>query len=212
MEDMLEKMEIPSEVRRSVLKSDTDSKKGFVLGWVRTFRGTRAVSGMTRKHPALMRAVSEYARQHFPRHYWEACQVNLGASGLHTDSYNCGPSYIVGFGKYEGGELWEYPGRVVSIKRPQRVDGSKPHITLPYKGRRWSLVYFAGRVELPPPAAADVTLMRSLGLPALRRPTHCQEIRNDLLPDAAEKLRKLGLTRGFIGDFANKTIASRYAH
>ena len=57
------------------------------------------------------------------------------ASALHVDDYNSGPSYIVGLGTYEGGELWTLEhGPLDCHHRFCHYDGTEPHATLPFTG------------------------------------------------------------------------------
>ena len=210
LEDLRRSGRMPREIRRSVLKSDRDPKLGFVMGWVRDFSGNRKVSKMARQHHDLYRMLCKYAQYHFPRFYFESVQINYGPSSLHVDQYNCGPSMIVALGNFTGGQLWQWPGDVFDIHSPKEVDGSLPHISLPYRGKRWSIVYFAGRVQLPKPAPEDISFLHSLGQPDLKPLGACQDIRRDLLPAAAEKLKQRGLSSAYIGDFLNTSIKSRY--
>ncbi len=107
------------------------------------------------------------------------------------------------------GRMWVWPGAEHDVRTPTRIDGSLPHITMPHTGERYSLVFFAGRVQ-PTPTPDDVAFLRELGQPPLRAPGRCHDVRSDLLDAAAERLRRRGLTRAFVGDYRNERIPSRY--
>jgi len=210
----LREMDFPRELRRSVLRSDDDAKGGFVLGEVLNFSRGYSVSHMTRRHPALAGLVTAYARQHFPHFKFGTVQVNSGGSGLHVDQSNCGPSYIVALGDHEGGELYQYPTTVLDIReKPAACNGLLPHITLPFVGERFSLVFFTLKVRAKPAAGETLRYLRKLGFhpQSRRRSAACLgHDRRDLLPDAARRLRAAGISRKHIGDYENRTIAPRY--
>jgi len=64
-------------------------------------------------------------------------------SALHIDKNNLGPSYIIGVGEYEDGELWVQDLGKVDCKHSWELfDGNIPHCTMPYKGTRYTLIYF----------------------------------------------------------------------
>ena len=67
-------------------------------------------------------------------------------SPLHVDALNCGPSCIVAFGDFDGGELWVHGRGALDVKTPQTFDGNTPHATLPWRtpvaGERYSAIFF----------------------------------------------------------------------
>jgi len=207
-------MNFPRELRRSVLRSNDDPKGGFVLGEALSFSQGYSVSHMTRRHPALASLVTAYAKQHFPHFKFGSVQVNSGGSGLHVDQSNCGPSYIVALGDYEGGELYQYPATVLDIReKPVSCNGLLPHITLPFVGERYSLVFFTLKVRHKAAAGETLRYLRKLGFHPnnRRRDAACLgHDRRDLLPDAARRLRAAGISRKYIGDYENRNIGQRY--
>lgn len=80
---------------------------------------------------------------------WDAIQVNDNyQSAPHKDKGNCGVSYIVGFGPYEGGELTVDAISYDIRHRGHLFNGSELlHSTQPWTGSRYSLVFF--KIEWP---------------------------------------------------------------
>jgi hypothetical protein len=113
----------------------------------------------------------------FGRHFlpssfkFTSIQLNHNfASALHVDDYNSGPSYIVGLGGYEGGELWTLEhGPLDCHHRFCHYDGTEPHATLPFTGERYTLVFFTHQTH-PRLGDADRAYLESLGFP-LPKPT-----------------------------------------
>ena len=105
---------------------------------------------------------------------WTSCVVNQDLSCLwHVDSGNVGPSMIVSFGCYSGGELAtkDASGNITlynTCLRPLFGDFSKTrHRVMPLSGLKFSLVFFTldetgskkGRVKQPQPTAEEVMEM-----------------------------------------------------
>ena len=81
----------------------------------------------------------------------------------HRDKGNVGPSTVVAFGEYEGGELEIYEGEkkgVWDVKhKPVVTDFSKAlHSVRDFTGNRYSLVYYTAKKseELPLPSVRDI--------------------------------------------------------
>ena len=225
----------PGDKRRGVLRNTKAKKGGFVLGSTATFTGTMAVAKGSRLFPYLSWLVAAYAAKKFPDFPYQTVQVNEGASGLHVDG-NCGESIILSFGDYEGGKLWamkQSDGKMTWAIRNidplkggkvLKFDGNLPHMTLPItSGTRYSLVYFSRNNDrkkqrgLRGLSQVDHRFLVDQGYPAKSIPTSrtsarlskCTPRRSDLLPKAAEILKGLGYSRAVIGDYTNKSIASR---
>ena len=63
---------------------------------------------------------------------------------MHCDRSNDGPSAIVALGDFSGGQLWTADRGVLPCRREVRLfNGNQPHCTLPFKGERYSLIYFS---------------------------------------------------------------------
>ena len=53
--------------------------------------------------------ITRYFNQQVPRRKYTTIQFNKNyATKMHVDGNNEGPSYIVGFGDYTGGQAWIY--------------------------------------------------------------------------------------------------------
>ena len=80
---------------------------------------------------------------------WDAIQVNDNyQSAPHKDKGNCGISYIVGFGPYQGGELLVDVSSYDIRHRGHLFNGSELlHSTQPWTGSRYSLVFY--KIEWP---------------------------------------------------------------
>jgi hypothetical protein len=211
--EYLRSIELPKETRRSVRASVKHDKRGFVLGYVICYSQGWVSSSATLEHPELAKMLCSYIRKKFPALVFTSIMVNEGRSALHVDKSNCDLSAIVSFGDHEGGELWQYPGKILSIRnRPKLCHGSLPHITLPYEGERYSIVYYnLFKNDSRRPDRKTVSFLDQLGFHRLtNRPERTMPPRTDLLPDAARILRReLGLTSSFIGDYSNKTIPTQ---
>jgi len=85
-------------------------------------------------------------------------------SPLHVDALNVGPSAILGFGDFRGGELWVLGSgaRRVGPEQPLRFDGTRPHCTLSFTGTRYTAIFYLNRCheEL---AKGDGDYLQNLG-------------------------------------------------
>lgn len=105
---------------------------------------------------------------------WTSCVLNQDFSCLwHVDSGNIGPSMIVSFGCYSGGELAirDASGNVTLVDtylKPVVGEFNKMwHRVMPLSGLKFSLVYFKldetgskkGRVKQPQPTVEEVMAM-----------------------------------------------------
>lgn len=146
----------PREIRRSVKRDSKDQKRGFVLGCVNRYGYGWVPSKKTRRHPELAKMLCAFCKQHRPHFKFGSIMVNLGSSALHVDANNCGKSYIISLGDHTGGKLWQYPNREINThNRLQECDGLLPHITLPFEGERYSLVFFNSKGNLRGPSKED---------------------------------------------------------
>jgi hypothetical protein len=175
-----------------------------MLGYVQVYTKGWAASRYTKKCPA--KQVCDFAKAHFPEFHFTGVMVNEGGSALHVDTQNCGESYIVAFGDFEGGELWQYPDCTLDVRAPVKCDGRLPHMTLPFKGERYSLVFFnlSGNHQAASPADALCLQELGFGRPETRPETKAAP-RKDLLPQAAALLTGRGLV---VGDWQNSGIKS----
>jgi hypothetical protein len=100
-------------------------------------------------NPHLEAIFDEYALYHLPEDFFfSQVQINYDFDiQPHKDSLNQQESWIVGLGEYKGGELaieFEKGTELIDIRdKPYKFNGSKyTHWVQPYKGHRWSLVFF----------------------------------------------------------------------
>lgn len=213
--EALSKIALPQDKRRGVRTNARDAKKGCCIGYVRSYcSGTWSVSRYTfrRKYAALALLLRDYLRLTFPRFKYTSVQINEGSSALHVDTMNCGESVIFSVGPHVGGKLWVYPGRTMDVARgPCKMNGLLPHVTLPFKGRRFSIVYFKIKGSLLPASEEKQRAMRELGFASPHVIKSCDgKERRDLLPLAAAKLKGI-LSRREIGDWKNASLPSRMA-
>ena len=97
--------------------------------------------------PELYEKLVEFGKTYVPLD-WNAIMFNYNfKTRPHTDPYNLGDSYIIGFGSYTEGEL-VIEGSEVDIRyKPQIFNGFlKQHWTKDWIGNRYSIVYFKSKV------------------------------------------------------------------
>ena len=135
-------------LRRNVMQMGQDRVTGFTLGLTKKLdvRDKLVPCRYNAVFPELHLACNRLMQMVDPGFAFNCIQVNKNQqSAKHTDAYNMGPSYIVAFGDYRGGEL------LVHCKKPVtydidakflKFDGRVAHETLPFKGTRYSLVFF----------------------------------------------------------------------
>lgn len=150
--DMLESIRFPTcKSRKNIGES-----KAFVLGDV-NYRGQKSLGGATRgpsrwnkKFPELYDSLKKWIKKVKPTFKWTTIQVNKNVvSPPHFDKNNVGPSYIIALGDYTGGEL-VIEGQPFNIKNKwKKFDGRKGHWVKPFKGTRYSLVFFTHTFKPP---------------------------------------------------------------
>lgn len=138
------------------------SNKGieaFVLGDV-NYRGqaaldykTRGPSRYNKKFPVLLKTLKKLMKEYDPDFKFTTIQVNKNViSPPHVDKNNVGPSYIIALGDYNyktGGKL-VIEGKEYNIKnRFKKFDGTLGHWATPFKGTRYSLVFFTHTFKPP---------------------------------------------------------------
>ena len=205
----LRDIELPFDKRRSVRRDDTQGKRGMCLGYVLNYAQGWTASKYTMSNPELSRLLVLFARQRYPDFRFSSIMVNKGGSALHVDKMNDGPSLIVSLGDHIGGDLWQFPNKRLNVRnRICPCDGRLPHITLPYEGERYSLVFFNMKgIQRPGPSPDRYRILKGCGFRKPRIDPENEGHRADLLPAAAAILRKEhGLSRSYIGDYTNKTL------
>lgn len=154
----------------AITKNGQISKDGSVhptsfsgqLGFVRDFRDPFAcISIMTRSESGrkLATVLGKFIRQRYPKFKFTSICVNRNWTGaLHVDRNNVGPSmmYTTGGKSTTGGELYIYNPRegggrkLKTLRSWIAFDGNDPHMTYPYKGVRYSLVFYQTQRKIHP--------------------------------------------------------------
>jgi len=147
--EALEKEVFPESHRKNVREEGDDTKMlGMCLGVTSHYTKGAQVSAATRHRPGLARLLCSFARKEIPDFHFTSIQVNKDyQAAMHVDKNNLGPSWIVGLGNYTGGWLWMDThgemGHATDVRRKWlKFDGRKPHCVTPFRGRRYTLVFF----------------------------------------------------------------------
>ena len=153
---LLEETDFPiNKGRTNILKKGQTHSKSMVLGEVRQLYSScdgkvcKVPSQHNVKHKALLAAAKSFLKQHDPNYRFEAVTINKNhAAAKHVDKNNKGHSYIIGLGNYTGGELVFSDKKspnygVHNIKnRWFKFVGDTEHYVKPFKGTRYTLVYY----------------------------------------------------------------------
>lgn len=155
--DLLEDTKFP--VTKSRKNISSKGIEAFVLGDV-NYRGqaildykTRGPSRYNKKFPELFRTLKKLMKEYDPDFKFTTIQVNKNiVSPPHVDKNNVGPSYIIALGDYDsknGGKL-VIEGKEYNIKnRFKKFNGTLGHWVTPFKGTRYSLVFFTHTFKPP---------------------------------------------------------------
>lgn len=108
-------------------------------------------SKSTIKYPHILPLFIKFIKSHNPGFKFKSVYVNRNVViKKHVDSKNMGKSLLVGFGEYTGGRTTIYDkngknGKKFHIKTNSLIfNGSElPHESEPFKGIRYSLVFFS---------------------------------------------------------------------
>ena len=112
------------------------------------YRGKKQLSSFTEKYPRVTNLFKEFMESHCPTFKFNSVYVNKNVvCKKHLDSKNVGESLLVGLGDYTGGQSVLYINnkeRKFHIKSQSLIfNGSEiEHRSLPFKGTRYSLVFF----------------------------------------------------------------------
>jgi hypothetical protein len=162
----LESIRFPKTVSRKNISSKPI--EAFVLGDV-NYRGQKNLGGKTRgpsrynkKFPELFKAIKDMISYYHPNFKYTTIQLNKNVlSPPHIDKNNVGPSYIIGLGDYTGGNL-AIEGKKFNIKNKWKYfDGNKGHWTEPFKGLRYSIVFFTHTFKPPNAKLRHVKITKS---------------------------------------------------
>ena len=172
---LLKAVEVPRTHSRENITLPEDEASGVrsaCVGLVGARSHGVVASQFARSRPSLTRELVRFGRHFLPSSFkFTSIQLNHNfASALHVDDYNSGPSYIVGLGTYEGGELWTLEHGPLNCHHSFcHYDGTEPHATLPFTGERYTLVFFTHQTH-PRLGDADRAYLEGLGFP-LPKPT-----------------------------------------
>lgn len=209
----LQAADIPlNSARKNILPDGVESVRGMVLG-LYTFAANIGLSLASERSPALTRLLVRFAERAAPGMSFTSIQVNKNyAARPHVDKNNLGTSMIVGLGDYEGGGLWvhddegdvdvelsedvssmyhyrageTYRGTDLDIRnRWCSFDGNRLHLTRPFTGERYSLVYYTcDRYALVPPEVREAMAKAGFGFR-----WECDELKESLREKLEEKKR-----------------------
>ncbi len=124
------------------------------IGVVRPFHKDYFTTSQLSKTPAgqkLAIYLCAEIKKKFPNFKFNTMQLNRNFPGnYHTDKNNAGPSVglFVGDQSLRGGGLYVYDrtkgrGKIFNTKNKWlQFDGTNPHMTTPYKGTRYSVIFF----------------------------------------------------------------------
>ena len=152
--DKLEEITIPKRYQRTAaqghsLRTGACNQKNarqVCFGYT-TYRGKKKLSSFTERFPHIMKLFEEFIYNHYPEFKFDGVYVNKNVEcKKHIDSKNVGESLLVGLGDYTGGETSIYLDKehVFDIQNNSLIfNGSEiMHKSLPFKGTRYSLVFF----------------------------------------------------------------------
>ena len=112
------------------------------------------------RRPYLYKLLLDFGRQYVTDISWNAITINQNYSaGPHYDKGNEGPSYLVGFGHYQGGALRFHESDLSGCHEVRHMPlittfHDRLHSVEPWTGNRYSLVYYKLKdvPPLPPPS------------------------------------------------------------
>ena len=145
-----------------------DGVEAFVLGDV-NYRGQKSVDYKTRgpskyniKFKDLFKTLKLLINEYKPDFEYTTIQVNKNVTcNPHVDKNNVGPSYVIALGDFTGGDL-VIEGKEYSIKNKfKKFNGTKGHWITPFKGTRYSIVYFTHTFKPPHPSLRNVKVTKN---------------------------------------------------
>ena len=171
------------DLRRNVRLHETQEVRSIPIGAIGRGTGGTGVrlSEETRDRPRLARLLARFGDAVLPPGFkFTSIQVNANyRSAMHCDGANVGASAIVALGDFTGGNLWTHDRGLVRVDgprrgRPQFFNGNMPHMTMPFQGERYSLIYFCcgNWGSLPAHEEAELASM-GFRFPARPASPHC---------------------------------------
>ena len=154
---LLSELKFPRTARPNVAAT---SYEGFALGKVISWAGKgeragykKALSQKTKsnKYKEIYKETKKLMKMRDPNFKFSSIQYNKNHKAKkHKDGHNVGISYIIGLGDYTGGELIVYDAAGKNPKKHNiknkfyKFNGSiYSHETAPYKGERYTLVFYS---------------------------------------------------------------------
>ena len=157
---LLEGIDFPHQGRNNIRRNLKTPPQGFVLGKIKNRVYTQrqfnkpelddSIATGRKKYKELHQLAQEIMRKRNPKFEFTSIQVNKNnRTAKHVDANNVGVSYMLGLGDYTGGDLLIYDedGKKYNAYPTKnkwiRFNGSiHPHETKPFKGTRYTLVYY----------------------------------------------------------------------
>jgi hypothetical protein len=132
---------IPSQKNRKNISAGEVT--GMPLGVINTRRGFGS-STITQSRRNLCKVLNRWARSVHPDFTYTSIQVNKTTRfEMHVDRNNLGPSLFIAIGDFQGGGLWVDGIGTINAKYKWCIfNGNHGHMTLPFKGTRYSFVFF----------------------------------------------------------------------
>jgi hypothetical protein len=106
--------------------------------------------------------LQELIQRHKPDFEYTTIQVNKNVfCDPHIDKNNVGPSYVIALGDFIGGHL-VVEGKEFDIQHKfKKFNGTKAHWITPFKGTRYSIVYFTHTFKPPHPSVRNLVVKKT---------------------------------------------------
>jgi hypothetical protein len=116
------------------------------------------------RHGELVETLCKLARSVNPKFRFTSIQVNKNyRSVLHCDGNNLGPSLSASLGSFTGGKLYVHGQGMLDVRRRFcEFSGNVPHLTCPFEGERYCLIFFVNQ-SYARLRAKDVKFLQSIG-------------------------------------------------
>jgi hypothetical protein len=165
--DLLRKTTFRSQARYNVATDNrvASSPQGVSLGMnLSVTKGFTISKGLLATHCELVKALCLLARKAKPNFPFTSIQVNKSfATALHCDANNMGQSLTICLGNFTGGELYIHgEGQVDVSSTFYEFDGNIPHLTCPFKGERFCIIFFTNQ-SYERLRKGDVKYLKDLG-------------------------------------------------
>lgn len=158
--EILREFKWPTTERNNILRTGQSNYEGFALGKVISWAGKGENAGYRKmlsiktrnpKYKKLFNETKKLMKLKDPKFKFTSIQYNKNQrAARHRDAKNMGVSYIVGLGNYKGGELIIFDENEKNPKKHNirnrfySFNGSiYPHETAPFKGERYTLVFYS---------------------------------------------------------------------